>query len=36
VPPTGRDLSISGTGLARVVDGRIVEELLQLQVQLTG
>ena len=41
VPPTGRDVSISGIDLARVVDGRIVEirhveELLQLQMQLGG
>jgi predicted ester cyclase len=41
VPATGRDVSISGIDLARVVDGRIVEvrhveELLQLQMQLTG
>lgn len=41
VPPTGKDVSIYGIVLARVVDGRIVEirhveELLQLQMQLTG
>ncbi|WP_396654133.1 ester cyclase [Microbacterium sp. PRC9] len=40
-PPTGKDVSIYGIDLARVVDGRIVEirhveELLQLQMQLAG
>jgi predicted ester cyclase len=41
VPASGRDVSFTGTDLVRIVDGRIteirhVEELLQLQAQITG
>jgi steroid delta-isomerase-like uncharacterized protein len=41
VPATGREVTVSGIDLARVVDGRIteirhVEELLQLNTQIGG
>jgi steroid delta-isomerase-like uncharacterized protein len=40
-PATGRDVSFAGTDIVRVTDGRVVElwhveELLQLQAQISG